>query len=127
MIEKRPLVPERVRRPPHEGFSWIDRRFLREHAPHLSRDAILLYFFLAAVSDKDGLSFFADATVAATLRLDPPVVAQSRCELLQRSLVAHEPPLTQVLALVAEERVVRRGDGPALVGDILRRLAGGRP
>lgn len=31
MIKKRILVPERLRRPPATGWSWIDRRFLREH------------------------------------------------------------------------------------------------
>ena len=55
MIEKKLLVPARVRRPPKEGFSWIDRRFLREHAAKLTGDAVMLYFFLAAVSDQHGL------------------------------------------------------------------------
>lgn len=51
MIEKRLLVPDRVRRPPREGFSWVDRRFLHEYAARLSGDAVFLYLFLAAVSD----------------------------------------------------------------------------
>jgi hypothetical protein len=38
------LVPARLRRPPKTGWSWVDRRFLREHAAHLSRDAVLLGF-----------------------------------------------------------------------------------
>jgi hypothetical protein len=57
MIEKRLLVTDCVRRPPREGFSWVDRRFLREYAARLPGDAILLYFFLTAVSDQQGLSF----------------------------------------------------------------------
>ena len=64
MIHKQILLPDRVRRPPAEGWSWIDRRFLREHASRLSHNAILLYFFLVAVSDKHGLSFYGDATIA---------------------------------------------------------------
>ena len=52
MIHKELLVPDRVRRPPREGWSWIDRRFLREHAARLSHEAITLYLFLAAVSDQ---------------------------------------------------------------------------
>jgi len=32
--------------PPTDGWSWIDRRFLREHAGRLSHEAIVLYFFL---------------------------------------------------------------------------------
>ncbi len=30
MIQKRILVGERLRRPPATGWSWVDRRFLRE-------------------------------------------------------------------------------------------------
>jgi hypothetical protein len=41
-IQKKLLLPDRVRRPPEEGFSWVDRRFLQDYAPRLSRDAILL-------------------------------------------------------------------------------------
>jgi hypothetical protein len=64
MIQKRILVPQRLRRPPATGWSWVDRRFLREHGDHLSRDAILLYLFLAAVADRHGLSFYSDNTLA---------------------------------------------------------------
>ena len=59
MIKKQLLVADRVRRVPHEGFSWIDRCFLRDYAERLTGDAIMLYFFLAAVSDKRGLGCMA--------------------------------------------------------------------
>ena len=71
MIQKRILVPERLRRPPATGWSWVDRRFLREHGDHLSREAVLLYFFLAAVADRHGLSFYSDDTLTSRLRLSP--------------------------------------------------------
>ena len=29
------LVPTRLRRPPQTGWSWVDRRFLRDHAAHI--------------------------------------------------------------------------------------------
>ena len=64
------LVPTRLRRPPETGWSWVDRRFVREHAAHLSRDAVLLYFVLCAVADKHGLSFYGDATMAAMVRMN---------------------------------------------------------
>ena len=57
------LVPARLRHPPQTGWSWVDRRFIREHAAHLSHDAVLLYFFLCAVADKHGLSFYGDGTM----------------------------------------------------------------
>lgn len=122
MIEKRLLVAERRRQPPREGFSWVDRRFLPEHAPALPRDAILLYFFLCAVADKDGLSFYADSTIAARLRLGEVAIGDARRSLLGRDLIAHEPPLTQVLSL-PDLRTGARHGGVQLVSDILRGIA----
>jgi hypothetical protein len=95
MIPKRILLPDRLRRPPATGWSWIDGRFLREHMDHLSRDAVLLYFFLSAVADVKGLSFYGDGTVAARLRIALPSLFQARDELLAYDLIAHEPPLTK--------------------------------
>ena len=109
MIQKRLLVPDRVRRPPREGFSWVDRRFLREYAARLSGDAILLYFFLTAVSDQQGLSFYSDTSIAVRLRLREEQVVRAREELLTQDLVAYQPPLTQVLSLPQPRRVERGG------------------
>jgi hypothetical protein len=108
MIEKRILVVDRVRRPPREGFSWIDRRFVRDFASRLSGDAVFLYFFLAAVSDKHGLSFYGDATLAVRLRVREEAVVAARDELVAYDLVAYQAPLTQVLSL-PQPRVERGG------------------
>ena len=110
MIPKPILVPDRVRRPPREGWSWIDRRFLREHAPRLSHEAIVLYFFLAAVSDKDGLSFYGDASIALRLRMSETVVVAAHDELVAADLLAYRVPLAQVLSL-PQARVQRREGG----------------
>lgn len=125
MTTKRVLVRDRVRRPPCSGFSWVDRRFLREHADALSRNGLLLYLFLAAVSDKDGLSFWGDDRIGARLRLSAEAVVQARDELVQRDLVVYAAPLTQVLAL-PEPRVQRAGGAAERMGEILRRLRDGR-
>src|SRR5271169_1505255 len=122
MIPKQILVPGRVRRPPSAGWSWIDRRFLREHAARLSHEAIVLYFFLAAVSDKDGLSFYGDASIALRLRMAETVVVRARDELVAADLVAYRAPLAQVLALPAAA-LQHRGGGLAAFGEILRSLA----
>jgi hypothetical protein len=108
MIEKRILLPDRVRRPPREGFSWVDRRFLRDFAPRLSGDAVFLYFFLAAVSDQHGLSFYREATLALRLRMREEAVVAAREELLVHDLVAYQAPLTQVLSL-PRPRLARGG------------------
>ena len=103
-IEKRPIVPDRIRRIP-ENFSWIDRRFVRERViARLTRDEALLYFFLVAVADKDGLSFYADATIGALLGMSLAEVVAARDGLVAHDLVAHRAPLSQVLALPEERR-----------------------
>ena len=107
MIAKHPLLPERVRRPPRQGFSWIDRRFLRIHAKRLSPEAIFLYLFLAGVSDQLGLSFYSDATVAALLGLDASSIAAARDELIAHDLVAYRYPLSQVLSFPGETSSAR--------------------
>jgi hypothetical protein len=116
------LVPARLRRPPATGWSWVDRRFVREHAAHLSRDAVLLYFFLTAVANKDGLSFYADNTLTTLLRMTLPDLIQARNELLDRDLIAHQTRFTQVLSLPSpgQHRRCRPGGGLMQLGDILR-------
>jgi hypothetical protein len=98
-ITKRILVTDRVRRPPSGGFSWIDRRFLREFAVRLSGDAVFLYFFLAAVSDKHGLSYYSETTLALRLRTSEAAILEAREELITYDLIAYQAPLTQVLSL----------------------------
>jgi hypothetical protein len=107
MIHKQILVPDRVRHPPKDGWSWIDRRFVREHAPRLSHEAILLYFFLAAVSDKDGLSFYGDASIAVRLRVSETVVVRARDELVSAGL-AQFGEILRTLAVPSPQTDPRR-------------------
>ena len=124
MIRKRILVAGRLRRPPATGWSWVDGRFLREDADYLSREAILLYLFLAAVADRHGLSFYSDHTLTCRLRLTQPVLEKARQELLERDLIAYQVPLVQVLSLPAA--MVRRrpesGQGLIRLGELLRQV-----
>ena len=98
MTHKHILVADRVRQPPTSGFSWIDPRFLREFAARLSHDAVVLYLFLAAVSDKHGLSYWRDATVAMRLRISEQAVVAARDELLTADLVAYQTPDSSAVA-----------------------------
>ena len=124
MIHKRILVPDRVRRPPTDGWSWIDRRFARDYAPRLSHEAIVLYFFLVAVADKDGLSFYHDATTATRLRISEASMVRAREELIREDLVAYRTPLTQVLSL-PRLQVERCGGALVQLGELFRTLADG--
>ena len=124
---KKPIVPGRIRRPPEEGWSWIDRRFLAEFAPRLGRDAVLLYFFLAAVSDKEGLSFYGDPAIAGRLRMSEAAVIKAREELEAQDLIAYRSGLYQVLSLPprrSDRELPRLDSAPSLLADVLRRLSG---
>src|SRR5258708_39775551 len=125
MIPKRILVPQRLRKPPATGWSWVDRRFLREQGDYLSSEAMLLYWFLAAVADRHGLSFYSDTTLTSRLRLAQPVLEQARQELLDRDLIAHQLPLVQVLSLPAPgvRRRPEPGQGLIMLGELFRQSA----
>jgi hypothetical protein len=99
MTVKRLLLPDRVRR--IEGsFSWIDHRFITGGFLHdLSMIETLLYFFLVAVSDRNGLSFYHDDRIVSLLKIDLPALGKAREGLIRRSLIAYQSPLYQVLSL----------------------------
>ena len=125
MTPKPILVPARLRRPPATGWSWVDGRFVREHMAYLSREAVLLYFFLCAVADRHGVSFYGDGTLATLLRMTLPALIQARDELLARDLIAHETRWTQVLSVppCGERRRSEPGQGLVQLGEILRQAA----
>ena len=136
IVKKIPIDPRRVRQIPREGFSWIDRRLVREgFIDRLPGEAILLYFFLVAVSDAQGLSFYADPTVGKILKLNPEELTQARARLSQAELIGYRYPLYQVLELPREikgsprpppepcAKLPPRGREPMSLGEILRLAA----
>jgi hypothetical protein len=124
MIPKRILASQRLRRPPATGWSWIDRRFLREHGDHLSRDAVLLYLFLVCVADRHGLSCYSDRTLGSRLQLSQLELERARQELLDRDLIAHQLPLIPVLSLPAPgvQRRAEPGQGLMRIGELFAQL-----
>lgn len=99
-VRKAPIDPDRIRTIPPEGFSWIDRRFVREgFIKPLEKDAAFLYLFLTAVSDAQGLSFYADPTIGSLLKLTCEDLTQARSELIDQGLILYRYPLYQVLPL----------------------------
>jgi hypothetical protein len=105
MSPKRGVVSKRILDARHvrqirDGFSWIDRRFVRdEWIDRLSLEESALYFFLVAVADKDGLSFYSDGRITTTLKLDRESFVRARSRLLELGLVAWDAPLYQILEI----------------------------
>lgn len=99
MIQKRLIVPDRVRQLPAH-WSWVDHRLVRDH--HLSRcetTAWALYLFLVTVGDAQGLSYYSDASITRSLKLEASGLAAARHQLIQGGLIAYAQPLYQVLDL----------------------------
>lgn len=99
------------------SFSWIDHRFISGRFIHdLSREEILIYLFLVAVSDRQGLSFYHDDRICSLLKIDLSALGEARQLLIERSLIAWRPPVYQVLSLppqpviplTPEERLLRQ-------------------
>jgi len=98
-MQKRLLVPSRVRQIPRQ-FSWVDHRLVRDHhIEHCDPPALALYLFLITVADAKGLSYYADSSIRRLLSLTPEQLHQARQTLIQAGLIAYEAPLYQVLAL----------------------------
>jgi hypothetical protein len=102
MTTKEILVQGRVRHLPRSDWSWLDRRFLRQYSSQLSGDAVFLYLLLTAVSDKNGLSYYSDTSLALRLRTSEKAIVAARNELIMYDLVAYRNPLVQVLSLPAQ-------------------------
>jgi hypothetical protein len=82
------------------SFGWIDHRFITAgFLEQLTAAEIPLYLFLVAVADRNGLSFYADQRICRLLKMDLSALGDARRGLCEKSLVAYDPPLYQVLSL----------------------------
>lgn len=99
MIEKRPILPARVRRI-EGGFAFIEHRFLRNgFLESLDLAQLALYVFLVLVSDRNGLSYYAYDKICALLRLSLDEYIFARDQLIENDLIAFDGRLFQVLSL----------------------------
>jgi hypothetical protein len=92
-----PIDPERLRRL-SRPFSWVDPR-LRDRLRDLSLEEIALLFFLHLVADRQGLSFWADVSIAKKLPIAAGEVVEARIGLVRKGFLAYRCPLFQVLDL----------------------------
>lgn len=130
MIEKHPIHPHRVRKPPKQ-FSWLDQRLVRDrHIEHCTHQASALYLFLVTVADAEGLSYYSDSSVMKRLSMHETALRDARENLIRLDLIAYEKPLYQVLPLDPEVRAFTNQtrlalDQPVSLGQVLKKIAGG--
>lgn len=131
MVNKDPLVCHRIRR--IEGsFAWISHRFLRNGFwASLTRDELLLYFFLVLVADRQGLSYYHYDKICSLLRFSVEDYIVARGQLIEKDLIAFDGIFFQVLSLPLissgqPARLLKPGDDmeasdSATIGQIIRR------
>jgi hypothetical protein len=99
MIQKDPIVPERIRKIPKQ-FSWVDHRLVRErYFDRFSHEGAALYLFLITVADSRGLSYYSDSSLICRLGMDYDTLDRARRELIGLGLVAWRKPIYQALSL----------------------------
>lgn len=98
-MEKHIITRNRVRRVPPQ-FSWVDHRLVRRnYLMKASAPAWALYLVLVTVADEQGLSYYADRTLARLLSLHEESISEARRQLIDAGVIAYEAPLYQVLGL----------------------------
>lgn len=97
-------MAERVRRI-KGGFTFIPHRFLHDgFFASLSRDELLLYFFLTLASDRNGISFYGYDAICALLDTTNDAYIMARDGLLDKDLLAFDGRRFQVLSLPRRPR-----------------------
>lgn len=78
--------PDRLRQI-EGGFGWIDHR-IRYFWDDLSREELLLYFFLCTTSNETGCSWYSSRKICNILKIGPATLIRARQILEQRRLIA---------------------------------------
>lgn len=92
-----PLEPRRIRHP-KGAYGWIDLRIVTEgHLQALDGGAALVYLFLCAVGNSDGISFWGRPRIARTLNLPLETIDAALRALVAADLIAATERIVQVL------------------------------
>jgi hypothetical protein len=99
MVNRKPLICSRIRK--IEGsFAWISHRFLRNgFFTGLTRNELLLYFFLVLVADRQGLSYYHYDKICSLLCFSVDDYIVARDQLIEKDLLAFDGTFFQVLSL----------------------------
>jgi hypothetical protein len=107
MIERKPLVSERVRKISDQSFAFIPHRFLRDgFFASLSSDERSLYMFLVLASDRLGVSFYSYDRICSVLGQLLEQYLQCRNSLIAKDLIAFDGRRFQVLSLPEKPRSI---------------------
>lgn len=108
----------------------MDHRLIRNgHVSALTPEALLLYFFLVLVGDRDGVSYYSDRSMEQHLTLSAKRLQEARKLLIEEALIAYASPLYQVLSLPVplgpspKDRAPSSNRGPASFAEILKTLS----
>ena len=133
-IGRSPIIAERVRKI-DGGFSFVPHRFLHKgFFAGLSREELLLYFFLVLAGDRNGVSFYGHDAICSLLGASNEEYLVARNGLLEKDLLAFDGRRFQILSLPeaprrAETRLLETREDfeerdPATIRRLLRRQFG---
>jgi hypothetical protein len=98
-IKKQPVVPDRVRKI-DGSFSFIPHAFVTQRFfTSLTQHELLLYFLLVLVGDRQGLSYYSQDRLCIMLRMSLDDFITARNGLIEKSLIAFDGFMFQVLSL----------------------------
>jgi hypothetical protein len=110
MIQKTPLIPQRVRKI-NGSFAFIEHRFLRDGFwSSLDHYELVLYLFLVMVGDRKGISFYCYDRICSLLGISVDDYILARNSLIKKDLIAFDGKFFQVLSL--PEKVVETSRPP---------------
>ena len=109
-ITKKAILPDRVRKI-DGSFSFIPHKFvIQGFFTSLNQHELLIYFLLVIVGDRHGLSYYSQDKLCIMLRMNLDDFISARNGLIDKSLIAFDGFMFQVLSL--PDKVVTRKEKP---------------
>lgn len=100
VIQRAPILPERVRSIAGQSFAFVPHRFLRQgFFASLRPDELRLYLLLVLAADRNGVSFYHYDAICSLLELPLESYLRARNALIAKDLIAFDGTRFQVLAL----------------------------
>ena len=100
VIQRAPILPERVRTIAGQSFAFVPHRFLREgFFASLRPDELRLYVLLVLAADRNGVSFYHYDSLCSLLEIPLESYLRARNALIAKDLIAFDGTRFQVLSL----------------------------